>query len=219
MSDPKNDNFSDPWDAAVSKRLGQLGATPVDTSGLESLLSGQTEHERPPLRLWVRPLRLAASLLLAIGVLAAALFWLDRGGHASASEMAQLHYELVATMMPVDSIDAANEVLSATARGGPGFLTVPAEHSHACCIRNIKDAKVACVLMKSDNAYITMAVADASAVKMPHGQAVVKDGVTFHVQSINKVHMVTLERAGRHICLMSELPAEKLMELGTKLKF
>ena len=73
--------------------------------------------------------------------------------------------------------------------------------------------------MKSDNAYITMAVANADAVKMPHGEAVVRDGMTFHVQTIGKVHMVTLQRAGRHVCLMSELPAEKLMEMGTKLKF
>ncbi|MFI5382410.1 MAG: hypothetical protein ACHRHE_24195 [Tepidisphaerales bacterium] len=219
MSDPNNDNSSDRWDAAVSRRLGQLGGMPVDTSGMESLLRSRTGGEQPRLRVWLRPMRIAASLLLAIGALAAVVVWVDRGAHASASEMAQLHYDLVATMTPVDSIDAANDLLSATASGGPGFAAVPAEHRHACCVKNIKDARVACVLMKSDNAYITMAVANADAVKMPHGQVVVKDGLTFHVQTIGKVHMVTLQRAGRHVCLMSELPAERLIELGTKLRF
>ena len=225
MSDPNNDNLSDPWDAATSKRLNQLGAMPVDTSGMESLLRSEIAHQQQPIRrLWLRstPMRIAASLLLAIGALAAALFWLDRGGHASASEMAQLHYDLVAGKTPsasVASIDEANKVLSATATDGPGFPAVPDEHVHACCVKNLKNVKVACVLMKSDGAFITMAVAHADEVKMPHGQVVVKNGLTFHVQTIGKVQMVTLQRSGRHICLMSELPAEKLIELGTKLKF
>ncbi|MGA2501913.1 MAG: hypothetical protein ABSH20_29575 [Tepidisphaeraceae bacterium] len=167
-------------------------------------------------------MRIAASLLLAIGVVAAVLLWLDRGSHASASEMAQWHYDLVSgktDVAKVGSIDAANEVLSATVSGGPGLPGVPADHICACCVKNVKDAKVACVLMKSDDAYITMAVADAAAVKMPHGQVVVKDGLTFHMQTVGKVHMVTLQRAGRHICLMSELPVERLVELGCKLRF
>lgn len=222
MSDPNNNNLSDRWDAAMSNRLGQLGGMPVDTSGMETLLRSQIARDEPRLRLWIRPIRLAASLLLAIGVLAAVLLWFDRGASASASEMAKLHYDMVSgkiEVAEVNSIDTANKILSATASGGPGFPAIPAGHVHACCVKNVKDLKVACVLMKSDDAYITMAVANADDVKMPRGEVVARSGLTFHVQTIGKVHMVTLQRAGRHICLMSELPAERLVELGTKLKF
>ena len=48
---------------------------------------------------------------------------------------------------------------------------------------------------------------------------VTRDGVDYFTHSADGLNMVMTERAGRVVCLISDLPKEKLIDLASRLKF
>jgi hypothetical protein len=46
-----------------------------------------------------------------------------------------------------------------------------------------------------------------------------RGGVTYHVQSTGDLNMVMTERHGRWVCLIGRVPAERLMDVTSKLEF
>ena len=226
METPKPEDATELLDQATGQRLARLRAMPVDTSALEQRLLAQVPRPRQVGRIWIgwtRPLRAVAAVLLVSG-LTAALFLSTSGGPALASPalMAQMHYDLASGKTPamqVSSIEAANRMLSRQWAQSPEIPGVPAEHVMTCCMKSIKDKRVACVLLKDEGAAVTMTVANAADMKLPKSPTVQRDRVTYHVQSSGKLQMVMTEREGRWICLIAELPAERLMDLAAKLRF
>jgi hypothetical protein len=101
----------------------------------------------------------------------------------------------------------------------PTGATQPQAHVMACCIKSVQNKRVACVLLKSDGVPVTMAVADAKDVRSPKSLVVVHSGTRYHVQSSGSLNMVMSEREGRWVCLIAELPAERLMGLAAHLEF
>ena len=213
-------------DQATARRLARLRAMPVDLSGLEGRLLAQIP--RPPaaggMRIgWRRPLRAVAAVVL-LGGLAAMLLLATSGGPAlaSPSQMAQLHNDMVTGKTPamqVDSTEAANQMLNAQWSQSPAIPKLPADHVMTCCMRSIKDKRVACVLLRNEGVPVTMTVANASDMKLPTSPTVVHDGVTYHVQASGNLNMVMTERHDRWICLIGESPADRLMEIAAKLQF
>jgi hypothetical protein len=213
-------------DAATSARLARLRAMPVETTCLERRLLAQIPRpaQEQKLRIaWLRPLRaLAASLL--VGGLLAVLVISTSGGPAlaSPSQMAQLHYDLVSgktPVMQVDSVDAANKMLAGQWSQSPQIPNVPAGHEMACCMKSIKDKKVACVLLRSQGMPVTLTVANAADMKLPTSPTANRNGVTYHVQSSGQLNMVMTERNGRWVCLIGQTSGEQLMDLADKLQF
>jgi hypothetical protein len=87
-------------------------------------------------------------------------------------------------------------------------------------MKSVKNKRVACVLLRGrEDAPITMTVANAADVKMPTSQVVMRSGVAYHVQSSGQLNMVSTERDGRWVCLIASLPAERLMDVATRLAF
>jgi hypothetical protein len=209
-------------DEAVARRLHRLGTMPVDTRNLELNLSQQVGISRQQSR-WFRPMR-AVAAGIAIVVLIGAIIISASGGPvlASPSQMAQMHLDLVsgkATVMQVDSIDAANKALSNQWPQSPGIPSVPSEHVMACCMKSVKNKKVACVLLKNEGVPVTLTVANAEDMKLPTSPTIQRGGITYHVQTEGSLNMVMTERNDRWICLIGELPADRLIELATKLGF
>ena len=209
-------------DEAVAKRLRRLGTMPVDTSKLESRLRAEIGI-LPPRRLWLRPMRAIAAGIALLAVMTA-IFLSTSGGPvlASPSQMVQMHNELISgktNIMQVNSIDAANTALSKEWPDSPRIPGVPPEHVMACCMKSVKSKKVACVLLKNDNVPVTMTIANASDMRLPTSPTIHRNGITYHVQSEGPFNMVMTERHGRWVCLIGELPAERLVELAAKLQF
>ena len=50
----------------------------------------------------------------------------------------------------------------------------------ACCMKSVKNKKVACVLLKSEDVAVTMTVANAADMKLPRSPTVTRGGVTYH---------------------------------------
>jgi hypothetical protein len=227
--DPQIPNDSEtPLDQATTGRLARLRTMPVDTRDFDKRLA--TMIPPPPaaragrMRLgWLRPLRALAASLLIAGIIAALLLTTSGGpALASVAQMAQVHEDLVSGKTPavqVDSIEAANRELSKRWPDSPALPNVPQDHVMSCCMKSVKNKRVACVLLKTQGIPVTMTVANAADMKLPTSPTFTRDGVTYHVQSSGTLNMVTTQRNQRWVCLIGHVAPERLMEMAAKLQF
>jgi hypothetical protein len=217
----------DRLDRATAARLAKLGTLPVETSRLDRLVRSQLPVRRPRRfsMLVSRPLRAAAAVLILVGVVWAVLLSSGAGpALASPALMAQVHDDMVSgrtPVMQVESVDAANRMLARQWPDAPGIPSMPADHVMACCMKSVKHKRVACVLLKGEGGGepVTMTVARASDMALPQSPTVVRNGVTYHVQTFRDLSMVMTERNERWVCLIGKAPAERLMDLAAKLEF
>lgn len=215
------------WDGAVSGRLSKLRTMPMETGRLAAAI--QSQIPRPaeePRTLWfsLRAVRAIAASLLILGTLAGILVFttLPQPAVASPAQMARVHEELVSGKTPavqVDSIEAANKVLAGEHPQFPALPDMPADHVMACCMTEVKDKKVACVLMKQEGVPVSLMVARGEDMRVPTSPVTVHGGVRYHVQSSGHLNMVMTERHGRWVCLIGQLPAERLMDVAAQLQF
>jgi hypothetical protein len=227
MASQQNDN-PERLDEAVSARLRGLSTMPVDLTRLQRAIEADVPRRqvarRPPMvmRLF-RPLTAVAASITILGIVTIALLATSSGEvMASPAEMARFHQEIVSNKIAVtkvDSIEAAGRALTQESPGGPDLPRAPEAHVMACCMKSIKDRKVACVLLNSEGTPITMSVAKASDMRSPSGEKVVRNGATYHVVSSGSLNMVSTERAGRWVCLIGETATDRLIGIAEKLQF
>jgi hypothetical protein len=226
MDDQSEQSDSDRLDRATAARLARLRSMPMDVSGLERRLRAEvgTATAEPSRRMWIaRPVRTAIAAVLVLGLIGVVAFvLLGQPAVASAAQMAQVHEDLVSgrtPIMKVESIEEAGRVLARDWPQSPDLPGVPSEHVMACCMKSVRNKKMACVLLKAEGAPVTMAVANAADMRLPSSPTRVRAGVTYHVQSSGRVNMVMTERQGRWVCLMGEAPIERLMDFAERLQF
>lgn len=237
MSDNPNANFDDRLDTATARRLGRLGTMPVDTTRLESRLcdelglasSAPTAADaarRGRVYAIVHSARAIAASVAVLFLLGVVLLYTTTAPvSASPRAMVQLHQDLVsgrAAATQVDSIEAANRELAAQWPGSPALPGVPPQHVMACCMKSVDHKRVACVLLEGQPSPVTMMVAKASDMRPPRdARSVTRDGVTYftHEASTDGVNMVSFSRDGRYVCLIASLPTDRLIDLGSQLKF
>jgi len=211
------------WDDALAARLGRLGSMPVDTGRLQAAMQRQIPR-LPARRLWIGPARaaVAAAGLLILSLLIVLVVNSSGTPVMAASQIAQLHEDLVSGRVPtvhVDSIDAARKILAAQGAQAVTLPEVPHDHVMACCMKSVKGRQMACVLLDKGGTPVTLTVASAADMGPPDAPQVVRGGVTFYVQSIRDLNMVVTQRQGRWVCLIGKLPAEQLMNAAAQLHF
>jgi hypothetical protein len=228
--DEDNPEATSRQDQAVAARLRKLSTFPLDLSGLERQVRAQipqaaAERHWPTTRMHLlRPLTAVAASILVLAVIAAAVLTATSGEvMASPAQMAKFHREIVSNPMgvtKVDSIARASQVLAEQWPQGPGLPHAPEAHVMACCMKSVKNKKMACVLLSSEGTPITMSVANASDMRSPAGgKKVTHGGASFHVVSAEGLSMVSTERNGRWVCLIGETPAERLIAITQQLQF
>lgn len=210
---------------AIADRLAKLRTLPVDTSRLDRALRARI----PPVsarnsRFWLRPVQAIAASFVLLSALTAVLFLNASSGPAlaGAAEMAQVHEDMVSGRVPVmqvHSIAEANRMLASQSPDAPPLPNVPQEHVMACCMKSLHNKKMACVLLKSDDVPVTLTVANAADMKLPPAPTVDRGGVRYSVQAVGKLNMVMTEHDGRWLCLIGKLPAERLMDAASQVKF
>ena len=219
--------YQDETEEAVANRLSKLRAIPVDTSRLDKTIRAQIPHPatQSQLKIWsLRPLRaIAASLLLLCGI-AIAVILATSGGSAQAevAQMAQVHQDMIAGRIPVmevDSIDAANRMLNSQTPDAPSLPHVPDSHVMACCMKSIHNKKMACVLLKDADVPVTLAVASAADMKLPPAPLSTRNGIQYRIEHVGALNMVMTERDGKWLCLIGQLPSERLMDVASQVKF
>ena len=223
---PTDPNNADPWDRAVAARLARLQSLPVETARLAAAVEARVPRPaaRPSRnRLFLKPLRAVAAIIALLASVSVALFLANsRPAAASPAQMARFHENMVSGQAPavrVDSIEAANRALSLEHPQCPSLPNLPAEHVMACCMNSVKDKKVACVLLQREGVPVSLMVARSQDMRAPKTPATRRDGVRYHVQASGKLNMVMTERHGRWVCLIADLPPDRLMDLATELKF
>jgi len=210
-------------DEAVARRLNKLGGMPVDTSSLERSIRSAIPpvHEARARRLW--PARAVAASLIVFALIAAFLLNASSGPvMASTAQMVQMHDDLISGRTPsmkVDSVEAANRVLSSESPHAPTVPNAPQQHVMACCMNSIKNKKVSCVLLDFDGTPLSMMVANASDVSMPMSPQQTYHGVKYDVQSSGNLNMVMSRHGDRWICLTGSLPVERLLTIAERLAF
>jgi hypothetical protein len=218
------DEQNDPAQGILARRLARLGTNPIDTRSLDELMRKRLPPapgaavRRP--RWWAAVTAVAASILLVVAISLPLVQ--GREARASSLQMAQMHQDIISGKIPTmraASIDDANQAIAAMAGNFPRLPEPPAAHTMACCMRNVGNKKVACVLLETGNTPVTMAVANAADVESPQSPVTVRAGVSYHVQAAGDLNMVMTERGGRWICFIGALPAEKLMDLAGGVKF
>jgi len=223
MSDEQSNSNRDALDRATSDRLAKLRAIPVDTTELDRRMRMEIPFPAKQRIVWFKPLRIAAALVLAAGVIAGALvLFHETPAVASAAELVRLHEEVIAGrghVMQVQSLDEASRVLSEQWAAKPDLPEMPGAEVMSCCLHEMGKARMAAVTMSSGGTPITMAVADADDMRSPRSPTIERNGVTWHVQSAEGINMVSAKLSGRWICLMGRLPTERLMTLAQSLKF
>lgn len=218
------------WDQAVSARLSKLRTMPVETARLERLLNARiapavvaTKPTGFRLLFAHRPLRAVAASVLLIAATIAVLAFATSGGPvlASPGQMAQMHEDLVSGRMKVvqvDSVEAANRVLSEQSPEVPAVPDLPKGHDMACCMKSMKGKKLACVLLRREGVPVSLVVAHSRDVRAPAPTG--QDGTAgYRVHSAGRVNVVMTERDDRWVCLMGELPADRLIDLAGQLRF
>ena len=202
---------------AIAGRLGKLKNMPVDTTGMERALRKQLPPptRRSRRRLWTSMSAIAAALI----VTAAIVLPLLQGREVQASPviMAQMYHDMVDGKVPTlraDSLAEANRAIAAFSENGPTLPEAPMSHTMACCMRNVGNKKVACVLFENAGTPVTMAVANASDMQSPSSPTIVHDGIEYHVQTTGDLHMVMTERDNRWICLIGKMSQEQLIEVA-----
>jgi hypothetical protein len=217
-------NLSSEEERAISARLAKLRTMPVDTSRLERALQAKLPQVHAPRRVfWLRPVQaIAASFLLVAAIVAAVVLSTSAGPVlASAAQMAQMHDDIVSgrtPVMQVNSVAEANRMLDSQSPGAPALPQMP-DHAMACCMKSVHDKKVACVLLKSDQVPITMAVASAADMKLPAVPVVNRNGIDYRVQSVNGLAMVMTEQNGKWLCLIGRCSADRLMDVAAQMRF
>lgn len=215
------------WENAVAGRLSKLRTMPVETARLAAMLRAQIpEPARATRSMWfsMRSFGAVAASILLLGTVIAVLLIAtsSRPALALPAEMAKMHQELVSGATPamqVESIEEANKILAGEHPHLPALPGVPADHVMACCMTSVKDKKVACVLMKREGVPVSLMVARSKDMRTPSSPVTLRDGVRYHVQSSGKLNMVMAQRNDRWVCLIGELPAERLIDIAVQLRF
>ena len=158
----------DQIEQALAARLRRLSTLPIDTTKLDRRLRSSIAPPRPVFMRLLRPLTaVAASLTILVLITAAFLTTSSSEVLASPAMMAQVHQDILANRIPVtkvNSIDEAGQVLASQWAGGPNLPQAPQTHVMACCMKSIKNKKVACVLLESEGTPITMSIATALSI-------------------------------------------------------
>jgi len=211
----------DAIDQLLEKRLSRLGHKPIDTASLDRAIRSQIPQPKPTWQRMLRPLVAIAASLIIVAIVGVMLFS-TKNVRASSADMAQMHRDMVSgkiATMKVDSMEQANQAIAAFAGNFPQLSESPKAQTMACCMRNVGDKKVACVLLNNGHTPVTMVVANTDDVQTPSVSATVHGGQTYYVQVFGTLNMVMAERQHHWICLIGELPADKLMDLSGGLKF
>jgi hypothetical protein len=214
------DDFEKGTEEAIARRLARLKGIPVDTTGLERALRGQLPPPRTKRRWWASMAAIAASLIVT-GTLLLPLMQ-SREVQASPVMMAQMYHDMVDGKVPTmraNTLDEANRAIAAFSENGPTLPEAPASHMMACCMRNVGNKKVACVLFENGGTPVTMVVANAADMQSPSSPTIVQDGITYHVQTTGDLHMVMTERENRWVCLIGKMPQDQLIEVARGVRF
>jgi hypothetical protein len=86
-------------------------------------------------------------------------------------------------------------------------------------MKSVHNKKMACVLLRNGGAPITLAVANATDMKLGPAPVITRGGVDYRVQQVADLSMVMTEQDGKWLCLIGQVPADRLMDVASQVRF
>lgn len=220
-----DDNETLRVNGAVSQRLEKLRHRPVEMEQLRERVRSAVSGSRPvgqTLR-WSTPLRAIAASLLMVGAVAAVLLMTSGGPVlASAAELSRIHRDNVSgasNATAVDSIQSARQVLAAQWSDCPHVPQADSMVAVSCRVHQLAGKRLACLALQVDGQPVTLVVAHAVDMQVPTaGQTVARGGVNYYLLSSGGVNIVVAQRDGLWICMMGELPVERIVDFTASLR-
>ncbi len=229
-----NDDNIDDAERAIAERLAKLGRMPVDASGLKSRLEAKIDEAAnkireaadaaiPRARRWRVPLACAALVLIGVG--ATAFLWLqtsDRPHILTPDELAIIHehyHEGGKSLTAVTSVSEANAVMSKKWAAAPRFPEMEGTVVEACCLYELRDFRVACLHLKSQNQNVTVVVGNIRDLRLSDMEDVQLQGQKLAVGGAGLVNIVSPPDPERIIALVSNLPQADLVKLTASLHY
>lgn len=218
---------TDRADDAIAKRLARLRQRPLHMRGLQRRARqaiAERAERRPlmPFRRWIGPLNaMAASLLLAGIVVAVVLMMRGSAVLASPVELSRIHQANIsgeASAGVAASFESAEQYLARQWEQCPRLPDTPFISVTSCHVHRLAGKRIACVAGIVDGRPVTLAAAHATDMRLPRAPSVSRNGVEYRVQSSGGVNIVIAHRDGLWLCLMGELPVERLVEVAASLR-
>jgi hypothetical protein len=209
-------------DRAVSERLAELRARPIDSAAFDAkfkALVPPPASDSPQRSRWmIWPARAVAACALVGLVSLAFIAFLSQPVMATPVRMAQVYEETVAGRghtTPVRTIDEARAVLRGQWTESPLVPeTVDDMQVMSCCVHEVGRQRMACVTFTVDDSLVTMAMAPSKEIKTPGGETRVVGDRRYVVHSENGVNMAMSEQHGTWVCVMGRLPIDRLIEIA-----
>jgi len=220
----------DRLDEATSRRLARLGKRPVDTARLEARLAEAMSAESPrtvqahrPVRRWLAPAAgMAAAALIALSLIVAFQAGTPRAV-AAPVELARLHHDLIEgrlAVQPVSTLDEANAWIARQAADTPALPdTAPGARVQSCCLANVTGRLVAVALLDDGGDTVTLVVAEARDFAMQMGTPHVRNGREMFSHEVNGVPMMMANVGDRWLCVMGDLPEDRLADIAGGVRF
>lgn len=220
-------NNMDRLDEATAERLATLADIPVDTTRLETRLNAAIDSEdsapRPlVLAHWWRPVTSIAAAVMVVCLVGWAVIGSGQPAVAAPFDLARLHWEVTdddSATVPVSTIDEANQRIAAEWATAP---TIPAPVDAAvksCCLHLVKSTKVVCVSLDYEGRAVTLVVAHGKDLCSADGQIITRGQKQFMGHEMNGLMMVMTEHEGRWLCVMGQVPIERLADLAEGIEF
>ncbi len=208
-------------DNATRQRLAAL-KQPVDTTALLGKLEAAIADERGPasfkfprhLTRW-----LSAAAAIVIVATSVVLFEATQSPALATPVMMQLHEDIQHGRVPMVSVrnmDEARQTVAAAWADAPDLprFDMPIE---SCCLRDVKDRRVVCIRMRAAEAPVTVVVARVKDFHPGGHETATPSGHTAHVSTHEGTSMVVTQHGDRWLCMMADLPAEKLIALADEI--
>jgi hypothetical protein len=227
MNDESN-NHDDPIDQAVARRLSKLRSMPMDTAAFDAKLraalpaAGSSSERR--LLMWPvsTPLRaVAASLILGLTLFFMFVLMSPRPALATPQRMAEIYQSAIDGRSHSTKVTSIEEARAALHRKWPESPVVPDVNNMQlmhCCVHEIGRKQMACLTFEVGDAKVTLAIAPSRDIRSPHGESRVINGREYLVGTSDGVNMVMSESDDTWMCLMGELPIERLAELANSIR-
>lgn len=222
-----SNNFDNPVDRVVARRLAKLRSTTVDTTAFDTKLREALSVERSPNYRLIRwpvltPIRAVAASFLVVTTLSLVFIILtSRPAVATPQKLAAI-FENAVSGQPyttkVSSIQEAQAVMRRKWPESPILPDVSDMQLMQCCVHQIGRKKMACLTFYVDQQPITLAMASVHDIRSPYGEVRTVNGQEYRIGSAEGVNMVMSEVDGTWMCLMGRLPIERLITLINEIR-
>lgn len=221
------DSHEDRWNVAISRRLARLRSRPVDTKKFDAWLNDLTSAPvasmpgTSPLASFKRSFAWAAMVAMVLGVGIGVLVK-TRAEVAEPSGVVRLHEEVLSGESGGTIITTLAEAQFLSRERGDWVPDAPSAVDGTLrlwCVCDTSGVPVTCLQVDYDGQPVTVVIAERRQLRPHRGEAIELNGQKFQAHRVGPLNIVMTQVADYTICVVAELPADRLATLAATVAF